>query len=595
MAKKRRLIWQIYPYVLGVTMVCLAAATVYMSVTMRQFNLSQVATSLENTADLLTAQVKNRIAAGDFESIQKICRDAGSASGIRITVILASGRVVGDSFNNPADMEDHSNRPEIQTAAAGRIGTATRYSTTLTQRMMYVAAPLTLNGSVGAILRTSLSVSAIDQELLGIQRRIIVGAILIALVVLPVSLLVARRISRPVESLKQGADRFSAGDLAHRLPVFKSEEMATLAESMNQMAARLEDRIQTVVRQRNDLEALLSSMMEGVLAIDQNEKVIFNNQSVTRLLRAKPGTLVGRNLQEIIRSTEFEKLVQNALASTDPVEGDITLFLDRERFFRVHGAPLMDASAQHIGTLFVLDDVTQLKLLETMRRDFAANVSHEIRTPITAIKGFVETLIEDDQLDRDNNERFLNIIHRHVERLIAIIEDLTHLSRIEQQVEADEIRLKVGLVFPVIERAVAACMDKAETKNIRIEIECEETLSAEINDTLVERALFNLTDNALNYSEQGGKVQIAAKQRQQDLIIQVEDNGIGIPQKHLPRLFERFYRADSARSRESGGTGLGLAIVKHVALAHGGKVAVESTPGKGSRFEIRVPVTTADR
>ncbi|MGD9016163.1 MAG: ATP-binding protein, partial [Desulfobacterales bacterium] len=588
--KKRPLVWQIYPYVTGVVLVCLTAATVFMSVTMRRFNVERVAAHLERTAKLIEKTISDPLAEGDLESVQRICREAGSASGIRATVILSSGRVIGDSFNDPREMENHSDRPEVKTAVNGSVGTSTRFSTTLTQRMIYVAIPLFQNGKVAGTLRTSVSASSIDDELRSIQRRIIVGALAIALAILPISLMVAKRISRPVEELTRGADRFSSGDLGHRLPIPTSEEMATLAESMNQMAEKLESRIQTIVRQRSDLEALLSSMTEGVLAIDQSEKVVFGNRAVERLLNTGKGLLVGRSLQEIIRSPEFEKLVQNALATAKTVQGDITLFLDRERSLRVHGAPLLDGENRHVGTLFVLDDVTRLKSLETIRKEFAANVSHELKTPITAIKGFVETLIDDGHLDPDESRRFLAIIQRHVERLIAILEDLISLSHIEQRVEADDIERQTSPLLPIIDRSVAVCREKADRKGIRIHTECQASLTGTINTLMVERALSNLIDNAINYTEAGGTIRVGARTDGQDLVLQVEDNGIGIPAKHQSRLFERFYRVDKARSRNSGGTGLGLAIVKHIALAHGGQVTVESTPGQGSRFDIRLPL-----
>lgn len=591
MAKKRRLVWQIYPYVLGVVLLCLAATTIYVSAAMRQFNLGQVAAHLERTANLFETQVVRQLGNADLAGIQSLCKNAGSASGIRVTVTLTSGEVVGDSLNNPADMENHANRPEIQKAMGDGKGTSTRFSTTLGQRMMYVAVRLTRGSEIIGTIRTSVSVSRIDQELREIQWRIIFGAFLIAILIIPVTLLVSRIISRPVEALKHGADRFSAGDLSHRLPQSRSIEIAALAESMNQMASKLERRIQTIVQQRNDLEALLSSMTEGVLAIDRNEKVIFNNRALSRFLGLKPSDLVGRNLQEIIRNPGFEKFVQLALASPNPIEGEVTLFLDRERFMRIHGTPLMAATEMHVGTLLVLDDVTRLKRLESMRRDFAASVSHEIRTPITAIKGFVETLLDNGDLGKADSERFLRIIHRHVDRLIALIEDLISLSRIEKQVEAEGIDRTEELVLPVIEAAVGACTEKAREKAIRLDVACEAALTAPIHPALLERALFNFIDNAINYSESGGSVRVVASRSPADLVIGVEDEGIGIPRKHLPRLFERFYRVDKARSRNSGGTGLGLAIVKHIALAHGGQVNVTSTPGKGSRFEIRIPTT----
>ncbi|MFZ7127436.1 MAG: ATP-binding protein [Desulfobacterales bacterium] len=590
--KKSRMVWHIYPYVAGVTLTCLIGAAVVMAAAMKSFHLGQVAADLERAAYMVRPQIAQPLIDGRYAAVQEACRSAGTASGIRVTVMLPDGRVVGDSFNSPREMDNHADRPEIRTARFGKVGTAVRYSTTLTQRMMYVAVPVTMGSGVVGVLRTSLSVASIDNRMASVQWRIGIGAGIIAIVILAVSILVSRRISRPIEELKRGADRFSAGDLSHRLPLPPSEEMATLAESMNQMAARLEDRIQTIVRQRNDLEAVLSSMTEGVLAIDRNEKVIFNNNAVGRLLGQSSGNLAGRSLHEILRSTDFAKLAQDALATGKPIAGDLTLFLDRERFVRVNSAPLKDADGRHIGTVFVLNDVTQIRLLEGMRRDFAANVSHEIRTPITAIKGFVETLSDDDRLSRSESRRFLGIIHRHVDRLIAIIEDLISLSRIEQMGGSGLIERVSTPLLPIIRRAVSACSDSAAAKTIAIEVSCEETLEAPVNVALLERALANLLNNAVNYTEPGGRIGVSAGLAPDSITISVEDTGIGIPQKHLPRIFERFYRVDKARSRESGGTGLGLAIVKHIALAHGGQVTVRSTPGKGSRFAMRLPIRT---
>ena len=268
---------------------------------------------------------------------------------------------------------------------------------------------------------------------------------------------------------------------------------------------------------------------------------------------------------------------------------DITVFQNEERVIDVKSSPLLDANQQQKGALIVFNDVTQMRRLENMRRDFVANVSHEIKTPLTAIKGFVETLQQGKVDKADENERFLGIIQKHVDRLNSIVEDLLALSRIEQEDEHKEINFQQVKIKDMFQAAVQLCQSKAEEKKIRIDIDCEQDTTAIFDPTLIEQAVVNLLDNALKYSEPQSTVMLKSHRQNSELVISIQDQGIGIAQKHLPRLFERFYRVDKARSRKMGGTGLGLAIVKHIAQAHGGHVRVESQLGEGSRFSIHLP------
>jgi two-component system phosphate regulon sensor histidine kinase PhoR len=265
------------------------------------------------------------------------------------------------------------------------------------------------------------------------------------------------------------------------------------------------------------------------------------------------------------------------------------VYQNEERVIDVKSSPLVDAAQQQIGTLVVFNDVTQLRRLANMRRDFVANVSHEIKTPLTAIKGFVETLQQGNVEKAKEKERFLGIIQKHVDRLNAIVEDLLTLSRIEQEDERKEINFQQVKIEGIFLAAIQLCRPKAEEKKIRINLDCEKETSAILDPTLIEQAVVNLLDNALKYSEPQSTVLLKSHQQNSEVIISVQDHGIGIAQKHLPRLFERFYRVDKSRSRKEGGTGLGLAIVKHIAQAHGGHVAVESKIGEGSRFSIHLP------
>jgi len=375
------------------------------------------------------------------------------------------------------------------------------------------------------------------------------------------------------------------------MPASDTEEMRGLAEAMNQMAAQLDDRIKTAIKQRNELEAVLSSMKEGVIAVDLDEKIISINQSAASIFKSRPSDLEQRSIQEVIRNPELQKIIKKAISSGEHSEGDVVLYQDKEIILNVQTTSLLDENEKFIGIIVVLNDVTRLRHLETMRKEFVSNVSHEIKTPLTAIKGFVETLSQGAMENQGEAKRFLNIIEKHVNRLVALIEDLMHLSVIEQKDKTKEIKLIKGNIRSVIKTAVQVCLAKAESKKIKVNLICHEDISAKIDTQLLEQAAVNLLDNAIKYSEEGGLVQIQVITTDTEVCISFKDYGIGIPKEHLSRLFERFYRVDNARSRKLGGTGLGLAIVKHIVQTHEGYVTVESVPGEGSNFIIHLPMT----
>jgi two-component system phosphate regulon sensor histidine kinase PhoR len=589
MNRRKRLIWQLFPPFLLITLLSLLAVSWYASSSLRHFFQDQTAADLKIRALLVEKQIVALLAPLAAAEVDAICKDIGKQSATRITVILPSGQVVGDSRETPHLMDNHAGRPEIAMALKGNLGQSIRYSNTLRQQMMYVAVPLQKNQTILGVIRTSVPITSIKRELRSIQTKIALGGFLIAVLAAWISLLISRRLSHPLEEMKKGADRFAAGDLSHRLTMPDSEELASLADALNQMAAQLDRRIKTVISQRNELETVLSSMMEGVIAVNNDERIIRMNEAAAGFFDCDPEICQGRDLQEVIRNSALQQFVRSALASREPKEDDIIVYFNAESTLNLKSSPLLDANKETIGTLVVFNDVTQLRRLENMRRDFVANVSHEIKTPLTAIKGFVETLHRGNVDDPQEAGRFLGIIQKHADRLSSIVEDLLSLSRIEQEDEGKTIKLEQGNVNDVFQSATQICRSKAEEKNITIRPVCEENISAKFDTTLLEQAVVNLLDNAIKYSEPKSTILLKAQPNDSEIRISVEDQGIGIAQKHLPRLFERFYRVDKARSRNLGGTGLGLAIVKHIAQAHGGHITVESTLGVGSTFTIHLP------
>ena len=589
MKKKKRLLRHLFPSYLLITLISLIAVAWFASSSIRQFYLEQRALDLLTRARLVENQISQFYGSLKPHVVDAMCKDIGAISETRITVILPSGRVIGDSNEDPAIMDNHASRPEVILARKGDVGKSIRFSNTIKKRMMYVAIPLKNKEKIIAVIRAALPVTAIDQALKTIDIKIMLGGLFISLLAAGISLYVSQRISRPIEKLKKGADFFARGNLSHRMPGTDLVEIDSLIEAMNQMAGQLEDRLNTIVRQKNELTAVLSSMAEGIIALDMDERIISVNKAAARFFEDLPQNLLNRSIPEAIRNPVLQKFINRALSSKENLEEDITLYQRGERILYVHHTPLEDAAGQRTGILVVMNDVTHLRKLENMRKDFAANVSHEIKTPLTAIKGFVETLRTTEDVDPKETQRFLSIIEKHVNRLTAIIEDLMKLSKIERQDEASEIYLEESSVKSVILSAIQTCREKTDAKNITVGLVCPEDLRARFDSRLMAQALVNLLDNAINYSSEKSEIQISAALKGQELMISVQDHGIGIPREHLSRLFERFYRVDKARSRELGGTGLGLAIVKHIAHAHGGRVTVDSIFGKGSTFSLHLP------
>ncbi len=598
--QSRKLIYHISPPNILVTMGAMLALIWYGSATLQQFYMEETHTSLLARAYSIEGQVQ-LLQAEDVSALHQFIQRIGRKTSSRITLITPAGRVVSDSLKDSNSMDNHKNRPEFLEAVQRGQGFSTRFSQTVGEKMLYVAIPLLKESEGGksemsGLLRVSVSVASLEKTVARVKKNMALAMFVVVVIAAFVTIYVSRRISNPLEKMTEGAERFAVGQFSPHLipPDHVATEIATLSQALNSMADQLQDRISTILQQKNELQTVLESMLAAVLTVDNSGRIISLNTSASKLLSLDGERSIGRPVQELIRNIDLLQLIDHAKSSGQPVEGEIEISTDGSRsFLLTNCVHLYDEKHKHFGFLLVLHDVTRLRLLEDLRKDFVANVSHELKTPITSIKGYVETILDDKLGDRENSLRFLEIVLKKADHLNAIIDDLLLLSRIEQQDEEEKIELHFENIKQVLEEVIHSCTPKAEEKQIHLQLDCPDDLCANMHRVLLEQAVVNLVTNAVKYSHSGSEVLIHAKRKaageQSYIDITVKDFGVGIGAEHVPRLFERFYRSDKARSRKLGGTGLGLAIVKHIIQAHNGDVEVQSTLGKGTVVCVKLP------
>ncbi len=597
MIKKKKLIWQIFPSFLIIIVLSLSSVTSYSTRYFKEFFLKNSEKELTTRAELLQINFADILPEDMMDAdqdqirhIDELCKDIGEKTGTRVTIISPSGVVVGDSFGDIKIMENHMKRPEIMEALKRKKGVSIRYSSTLDKKMMYIALPVMHDGRVIAVVRAAVSVSAIDNNIKSVRNNIFIALAFTILAAAIASLYVTRRITLPVEQMKTGAKKFAKGNLRERLAVPDVEELSELAVTMNRMAENLDEKIKDFENRSMELEAVHASMQEGVIAIDKDERIITINTAAAKIFDFPASKLKARYILEVARNFGLQKFIHRALATHEPVEEDIVITRDEDLILNIHSTALYDTKERRMGTLIIFHDITRIRRLERMHKDFAANVSHELKTPLTAIKGFIETLQEMLVTnDTRQSEKFLKIIEKNVNRMIELINDLLALSRLER-LQGTDIQFENQPMATLIQGAVNTCHARINAKDITVSIDCPEDLTARVDPILMEQAIINLVDNAVKYNPEGRQIDITVTRQDHSLDIVIKDNGIGIDKEHLPKIFNRFYRVDRARSRNEGGTGLGLAIVKHIIQYHNGKIDVDSTKGSGSCFKISIPV-----
>jgi two-component system phosphate regulon sensor histidine kinase PhoR len=527
----------------------------------------------------------------DAQALRNWVKEA-ARSGVRVSVITTTGEVIADSQVEVSSMENHADRPEVRQALLSGTGRATRESVSQKRPMLYYAVREDLPGSAPAVVRFSLPIEGANEALAHFRRVLWLWSLLILAVAGGVSMLVSRRFTGRIERLREFSRRVAEGDFRPLSADGTGDTLEALGHSLNQTASRLDRTIHTLTEERNLSSAILGSMVEGVAVVSGAERLVFANPGFAEILGLDVPPVSGSALLEVVRQTELIEAVRRVLGGDPRVESEIVTGTLRQHFFAATVAAVR--AGETSGAVLVLHDITELRKLERIRRDFVANVSHEFRTPLTAIQGFAETLLGGAVDDPQNRDRFLGIILEHARRLARLTEDLLKLS----QMDADrlELELRRASVSQLIESCYETARHRASEKELSLFLDVPPRLPDVLVDPRrVQEVLQNLLDNAIQYTLPEGKITLSAEAAGDEVIFTVSDTGIGIPKVDQPRIFERFYRVDAARSREAGGTGLGLAIAKHLVEVHDGRLWVESEVGVGSSFHFSVPVFDPER
>jgi two-component system, OmpR family, phosphate regulon sensor histidine kinase PhoR len=520
----------------------------------------------------------------------------------RVTLLDDKGAVLIDSDGEVARMDNHADRPEIVEARQKGFGSAVRLSSTLHKTYGYAVQRIPTTSQGISYVRIALELDGIEGELAGLRRLVWTTVAITGLLAMGLAFWLARRIAVPIQELTEGADRIASGDYGQKVYATGADEVRTLARTFNHMSERLSSQFAQLDEERQQLRAILSGMIEGVVALDARQRILFANERALTLLDLTGQAVIGRKLWEVVRQRGLTELVRKALAETEPCREELTWSGPSARNLTAHAARLQGNVAR--GAVLVLHDTTELRRLERLRQDFVANVSHELKTPLSVIQACVETLLDGAVDDSQHRGQFLERIADQGHRLHSLILDLLSLARIESGAEA--------FVFQpiVLSDAVVACLERhwarAEGKHQTLEVDFDgharnfnhtangvlavaAPVIAWADEEAMGQILDNLVDNALKYTPEGGRIRVRCWTEGEQTSLDVEDTGIGIPERDLPRIFERFYRVDKARSRELGGTGLGLSIVKHLVQAMHGTVKASSAAGQGSTFHVRLP------
>lgn len=549
---------------------------------------------IKNTEDTLIthANVLRGILAPEFkaqqipstainEKIRKLSNDIEA----RITLVDLNGQVIADTERSPDELENHGNRPEIEMAYRGKIGKSIRYSSSMGTEMMYIAVPVINDGSISAVLRLALPLSQMGRLSKYIWGVILSSTLTGLIIAFIMSTIFSRRITKPIEEVAQAAKGIAQGNYDMKIPVTATGEIKVLAESFNHMAENLYKTISELKEGKDKTEAVLGSMTESLVAVDDKCRIIMVNSAAEKLFKIKREKVLGRHLLEMLRNRELYDLVKDVVKNKKYMSQELKIITSEEKIFYINIVPISGEKSS--GAVAILRDITDLRKLEKVRTEFVANVSHELKTPLTSIAGFVETLLDGAYKSQDHCLYFLNIIKLETDRMTRLINELLYFSRIEAGISFKKTHVDL---IEVVMKALSVLQTAIKEKRHKVNLDLPDTIKPILSDEdSLLQIVINLLDNAIKYTPDEGKIHIALAETHDEVIITIADNGVGIAENELDRIFERFYRVDRARGGKIRGTGLGLAMVKHLVKGLGGKITVDSELGKGTTFRIFIP------
>lgn len=558
---------------------------------MKSTYLNMKESQLEDDAKILlqTTNMENLDLDKDAATIQKSLNPLGEDIDARITVIDSEGDVVADTKKDPEKLDNHMNRPEVTDILkkGESVGISIRESDSLGYSMLYVAVPVKHQGKTDGVLRISISLESVDAAVAKLWGNLALIFGIALVIIAAISVFIARKITRPVREIIEVSTDLANHKYDSRIHGKISGELQDLSISVNTLAESLETQMFEIKQNEQRLNAIVQNLVSGVMLINVDKQVIMTNRTMYQILGETE--ITGKPFYEVIKSFALSQLIEGTFETKTIQQKEIILYFPREMILDASVSPILGENGEITGIILLLHDITQIRHLENVRSEFVTNVSHELKTPVTALKGFAETLLDGTMYDEVLLKKFLTIIKEESDRLHRLIMDILALSRIEQNPVAENVELVD--VDEVIEQSARTIFEMATEKNIRVTIPEKTSASVmiETDRDKLQQIIINLLSNAINYTPVDGKVEVKLIEQEAEVIIEVTDNGIGIPAKDIDRVFERFYRVDKARSRHSGGTGLGLSIVKHLVENCGGRIEVESQEEVGSTFRVTLP------
>ncbi len=574
--------WKIISIFVVLQVLILIALGLHLRTSLRQNLNHYTENEMQKQVKLLSELMYSALSDYDQKELQKKAFKLSEDVQGRVTVIDADGQVLADSEEDAEIMENHKERPEIIEARQSKNGWAVRYSSTLKIDMKYLAHWVEPYGYV----RLAIPLTEVDEPFSKIFIELIVAFILAFIVFCIFAWRVSESITEPIKKITHTAKKIAHGHLNERIYIYTNDEIGTLSRMFNLMASQLSDTIKKISSEKERLTTILTNMADGLIALNEDQEIIILNPAAVEIFGVKEKKVKGKFLIEISRNQHLMEVLEQAYQTLEPIHTEVYLKFPREIILRTQLAPIISNLGQVRGMVLIFTDVTELRRLERMRTEFVGNVSHELKTPLTSIRGYVETLLDMELDNLGVVKKFLGVINKESERLSRLIGDLLALSRLEGKRHYQLLPIRL---LDVLENVIPVLESEANKKEIDLTIQIPENLPPVMGiEEQLNQVFINLVENGIKYTPKQGKVIVFANQEDEWIVLKVKDNGIGIPAEDIERIFERFYRVDKGRSRQLGGTGLGLSIIKHIIKGHGGEISVESEVDKGSIFTVKL-------